>query len=35
VFTVLKAGSIGAHFDSTPPNMTPTYGPTSVTLTQN
>jgi hypothetical protein len=35
VFTVLTAGSIGAHFDSVPPNMTPTYGPTSVTLTQD
>jgi hypothetical protein len=35
VFTVLAAGSIGAHFDSTPPNMKPTYGPGSVTLTQN
>ncbi|HWG42195.1 MAG TPA: hypothetical protein VN688_05365 [Gemmataceae bacterium] len=34
-FTVLTAGSIGAHFDSTPPDMTTQYGPTSVTVTQN
>ncbi len=35
VFTVLKAGSIGAGFDQTPPDMTATYYPTSVTLTQD
>jgi hypothetical protein len=34
-FLVVSAGAIGAHFDTTPANMTVTYGPTSVTLTQN
>jgi hypothetical protein len=35
VFPVLTAGSIGAHLDTTPANMTVTYDPTDVTLTQN
>jgi hypothetical protein len=35
LFTMLTAGSIGAHFDTTPANMTVTYDPTDVTLTQN
>ncbi len=35
VFTVLTAGSIGASFDSTPPDMTATYYLTSVSFTQN
>jgi hypothetical protein len=34
-FTILTAGSIGAHFDTTPDNMTVAYGPTSVTATEN
>ncbi|HEY7315390.1 MAG TPA: hypothetical protein VH643_39030 [Gemmataceae bacterium] len=34
-FTVLTAGSIGAHFDTTPDNMTVAYGPTGVTATEN
>ena len=32
---VLTAGSIGAHFDTTPYNMTVGYSPTEVTLTQD
>ena len=35
VFHVLKAGSIGAHFDTTPSGMTTVYSPTGVDLIQN
>ena len=34
-FSVLTAGSITGHFDTTPANMTVGYSPTGVTLTQN
>jgi hypothetical protein len=34
-FTVVSAGSISAHFDTTPDNMTVAYGPGIVTATEN
>jgi hypothetical protein len=34
-FRVLDAGTIGAHFDTTPADMTVTYDSAGVTLTQN
>jgi hypothetical protein len=34
-FTVLTAGSIDNQFNVTPPNMTATYGPVFITLTQD
>jgi hypothetical protein len=34
-FTVLTASSIGAHFDTTPDNMTVAYGPNGVSVTEN
>lgn len=34
-FLVVQAGSITAHFDTTPHNMTVDYEPTTVSLTQN
>lgn len=33
-FTVLTAGSVGAHFDTTPDNMTMAYGPNGVSATE-
>ncbi|HEY7423529.1 MAG TPA: hypothetical protein VH682_04735, partial [Gemmataceae bacterium] len=34
-FVVVDAGSITAHFDTTPDNMTVGYGPNTVGLTEN
>lgn len=34
-FPVLTAGSVSAHFDTTPANMTVSYGPTGVSVTEN
>jgi len=34
-FSVMTASSIGAHFDSTPPDMTATYDPTRVSVSEN